>query len=113
MCDSAQSLLALSEQSALCTFFSILPPGLAALLRSAGFFSGAAFFIRLMRATKRFSWFSDCITKVQKCVKTHKCISVNLVDLRLVKIFQTSFLLLLQNLASIQPRTGLSKFAND
>ena len=35
------------------------------------------------------------------------CISVNRVDL--VKSFQTS--IYLQNLASIQPRTGLSKFA--
>ena len=39
VCDSAQSLLALSEQSAVCIFFSLFPSGLAALLRSVNFFS--------------------------------------------------------------------------
>ena len=41
--ESAQFLLALSEENASCTFVSLLPPGLAALLRSAGFLSGAVF----------------------------------------------------------------------
>jgi len=50
-------LLALSEQSALCTFFSLLPPGLAALLRSAGFFSGAVFFARMTLARSVFQGF--------------------------------------------------------
>ena len=48
--DSAQLLLAFSEQSALGTFSSLLPPGLAALLRSAGFFSGAVCFFRMTLA---------------------------------------------------------------
>ena len=74
---------------------------------------------------KRSSWFSDWSPKVQKCVSvfsvlyifnisfstsvlfSKRRISVNLVDL--VKSFQTS--IYLQNSASIQPRTGLSKFA--
>ena len=50
---------------------------------------------------KRFSWFSDWNPKVQK--------RVNLVYL--VTSFQTSSYL--QNLASIQPRTGFSKFAKN
>jgi len=50
-------LLALSEQSALCTFFSLLPPGLAALLRSAGFFSEAVFFARMTLARSAFQGF--------------------------------------------------------
>jgi len=50
-------LLALSEQSALCTFFSLFPPGLAALLRSAGFFSGAVFFARMTLARSVFQGF--------------------------------------------------------
>ena len=56
--ESAQFLLALSEQSALCTFFSLLPPGLAALLRSAGFFSGAVFFARMTLARSVFHGFA-------------------------------------------------------
>ena len=52
-------------------------------------------------AVHSFSWFSDWSPKVQKCV--------NLVDL--VKSFQTN--IYFQNLASIQPRTGLSKFAKN
>ena len=46
-----------SEQSSLCTFFSLLPPGLAALLRSACFFSGAVFFARLTLARSAFHGF--------------------------------------------------------
>ena len=55
--DSAQLLLAFSEQSALGTFSSLLPPGLAALLRSAGFFSGAVFFARMTLARSAFHGF--------------------------------------------------------
>ena len=47
---SMRSLLALSEQSAVCTFFSLLPSGLAALVQSAGFFSGVVFFARMTLA---------------------------------------------------------------
>ena len=46
-------------------------------------------------------WFSDWSPNVQKCV--------NLVDL--VTSFQTS--IYLQNSASLQPRSGLSKFAKN
>ena len=53
----AQLLFAVSEQSALGTFSSLLPPGLAALLRSAGFFSGVVFVTRLTRATSAFHGF--------------------------------------------------------
>ena len=54
---SAQFLLALSEQSALCTFFSLLPPGLTALLRSAGFCSRAVFFAQMTLARSAFHGF--------------------------------------------------------
>ena len=53
----AQLSLAFSEQSALGTFSSLLPPGLAALLRSAGFFSGAVCFVRMTLARSAFLGF--------------------------------------------------------
>ena len=65
------------------------------------FVSGAASFVRRTLARSVFSWFSDWSPKVRKCV--------NLVDL--VKSFLTS--MYLHNLASIQPRVGLSKFADN
>ena len=77
--DFAQLLFAVSEQSALGTFSSLLPPGLAALLRSAGFFSGAVFFARMALARSALHGFQIGFKKVQK--------HVNLVDL--VKSFQT------------------------
>ena len=61
---SAQFLLALSEQSeqsALGTFSSLLPPDLATLLRSAVFFTGALFFARMALSLRHFSWFLDWI----------------------------------------------------
>ena len=54
---SAQFLLALAEQSAVCTFFSLFPAGLAALLRSAGFFYGVVFFARMTLARSAFHSF--------------------------------------------------------
>ena len=51
---------------------------------------------------KRFSWFSDWIQKVHKCVNH----ILNLVDL--VTSFETS--IYLQKSVSTQPRTSLSKF---
>ena len=60
-----QLLLVLAEQSALGTFSSLLPPGLAALLRSAGFFSGAVCFVRMTLARSTFHGFSDWIHKLQ------------------------------------------------
>ena len=96
----------LAEQSAVCTFFSLLPVDLSALLWSVGFFSGetnreqlcfspgsrlpeALFFSRLESK------------KLQK--------RVNLVDL--VKSFKQVFTIYLQTSAYIQWRTSLSKFA--
>ena len=55
--DIAQFLFAVSEQSALGTFSSLLPPGLAALPRSAGFFSEAVFFTRMTLARCAFHGF--------------------------------------------------------
>ena len=55
--ESAQFLLALAEQSALGTFSSLLPPDLAALLRSAVFFFGAVFFARMTLARSAFHGF--------------------------------------------------------
>ena len=65
--ESAQFLLALSEQSeqrALYTFSSLLPPDLAALLRSAFFFTGALFFARMALSRSAFHGFSDWISAV-------------------------------------------------
>ena len=77
--DSAQLLLAFSERSALGTFSSLLPPGLAAWLRSAGFFSGAVCFLRMTLAGSAFLDFQIGFKKVQK--------RVNPIDI--VKSFQT------------------------
>ena len=41
---------AVAEQSAVCTFFSLLPADLTALLWSVGLFSGAVFYTRLTLA---------------------------------------------------------------
>ena len=58
---------------------------------------------------KRFSWFSDWNTKVQKCVnpKTHKCKSC-----RSRQELSNEYLgtIYLQHLASIQPRTSPQTF---
>ena len=83
--------------------------GLAALLRSDGFFSGAVCLVRRTLARSAFHGFS---------IGFKRCKSVNLVDL--VKSFPTSILYLLakigvdtaENGPVSQPRTGLSKFAN-
>ena len=64
-------------------------------------FSAACFWPGLLLFKSGFSRFSDWIPKMQECV--------NLVDL--VKSFLTS--MYLHNLASIQPRVGLSKFAKN
>ena len=83
----------------MCTFFSLLPPGLAALLRSAGFFSGAVFFAGMTLARSvRFSWFSDWIQMVQRSALC-----------RSRREFSHEYFL--QNLASTQPRTSLVKLA--
>ena len=81
------------------------PLGLAASLRPDGFVSGAVSFVRRTLARSVFLGFQ---IGVPRCKRR---ISVNRVDL--VKSFQTSiyFSVYLQNLASIQPRTCLSKFA--
>ena len=42
------------QKSAVCTFFSLFPAGLAALLRSAGFFSGVVLFARMTLAFHGF-----------------------------------------------------------
>ena len=48
---------AVAEQSAVCTFFSLLPADLTALLWSVGFFSGAVFFARMTLARGAFHGF--------------------------------------------------------
>ena len=64
--ESAQSLLALLEQRALCTFFS-LPP--QASLHCCGLMvSSPGPCASSGGCQKRFSWFSYWIPKVQKCV---------------------------------------------
>ena len=45
------------ESSALCTFSFLLPPGLAALLRSAFFFTGVLFFARMTLSRSSFHGF--------------------------------------------------------
>ena len=55
---------------------------------------------------KRFSWFFYWIPEVQK--------RVHLIDLRFSsRAFKLAFTIYLQTSASIQPRTGLSKFAKN
>ena len=56
--ESAQSLLALLEQRARVHLLFSTSPGLAALLRSDGFFSGAVCFVRRTLARSAFHGFS-------------------------------------------------------
>ena len=88
--------------------------GIAALLRSDGFFSGAVCFLRRTLAQSAFHGFSIGFQRYKKVCywipKVQK--RVNLVDL--VKSFQTSiYFLYLQISASIQPRTSLLKFEGE
>ena len=92
--ESAQSLLALLEQCARVHLLFSTSPGLAALLRSDGFFSGAvclpeALFMVFLLDSKDFLLVYIFIISFSTSVLFSKRrISVNLVDL--VKSFQTS-----------------------
>ena len=98
--DSVQPLLALSEQRAWCTFFSLLLS--ASLLRCGLMVSSPEPWASSGgRLPEAFFLVSDWNPKVQKFA--------NLVDL--VKSCQKS--IYLQKPAWIQPRTGLSKFAKN
>ena len=59
----------LAEQSAVCTFFSLLPVDLTALLWSVGFFSGAVFFARITLARSAFL-FQIGVKKAAKTCKS-------------------------------------------
>ena len=127
----AKVLLAFSEQNALGTFSSLVLPGLAALLRSAGFFSGAVCFVRMTLARSAFLGFQ---IGFQRCKSGCRLPDAFFIVFRLESLdskgakackscrsrqeLSYEYLLLvvsiyLQNLASIQPRTGLSKFAKN
>ena len=69
--EAAQSLLALLEQRARVHLLSFTSPGLAALLRSDGFFSGAVCFVRRTLAR---SAFRGCSIGFKRC-KTLKCVN--------------------------------------
>ena len=81
------------------------PLGLAASLRPDGFASGAVSFVRRTLVRNVFLGFQIRVQRCKWIPKVQKYVS--LVDL--VKSFQKNTYL--QNLASIQPRTDLSKFA--
>ena len=61
---------AVAEQSAVCTFFSLLPADLTALLWSVGFFSGAVFFARITLARSAFHGFQIGVKKGAKTCKS-------------------------------------------
>ena len=101
----AQSLLAMIEQRARVHLLFYTSPRFAALLRSDGFFSGAVCFVRRTLAKGVFhgSLVDSKGAKVCKSCRSRQELSNVYLLLRIY----------LQNLASIQPRTGLSKFANN
>ena len=103
--ESAQFLLALAEQSALGTFSSLLPPDLAALLRSAFFFTGALFFARPALSRSAFHGFYMGFQAVQRSVlcRSRRELSHEYLQLFTTVLLNTS--IYLHILASIQQRS--------
>ena len=122
--ESAQSLLALLEQRAHVHLLLSTSPGLAALLRSDGFFSGAVYFVRRTLARSVFHFIVFLLdskdAKVCKSCRSRQELSHDVPFSQFLferDSYSHEYLVLfpiyLQKLASIQPRTGLSKVAKN
>ena len=103
--------------------FSI-SPGLVALLRSDGFFSGAVSFVRRTLARSTFHGFSIGFKRCQKCAFSLSYFQFRFFSpqrrtcksCRSRQELSNEYLLFsiyLQKSASIQPRTGLTTFAKN